>query len=200
MATPPPPPPQPPPSTSRVPRLSSRVQRQGRYWYGMTRGTPEQQRQLLRYATPDQVNAMSEVVYNVLCGNVPLSRKALRVLQPQKHLWRSIGDPRRPWTARHKDLQKGGGKTMAMLLRSVKRGVRRGIKQGARQVQQRSRQRPPPPPPPPTVSTDGGEVEEEEDHTHPSHPATTPKSRSQQIRQLERDIAKMETTLQTMSI
>lgn len=111
-------------------RLSPRVRRQGRYWQGLTRGSVPQQRQLMRFATPDQVDAMSEIVYNVLRGHVPLTPQVYRQLASRKQLWRNIGDPRRRVDDRRKWLQQGGGKSMGLLLSSVRKGLRRGVKQG----------------------------------------------------------------------
>jgi len=158
-----------------------RVNRQGRYWDALRRGTSTQQRQLLKYATPDQVDAMSEITYNFLQGRLPLPRAQLKTLASQKNLWRKIGDPRRSQSERRKWIQKGGGQNMNFLLRGLKQGVSRGVKQGARRVQHNYRQRArtsqsrSPPPSPPPEST-----------------------RQDRIQELERDIQRMESTLKTI--
>jgi len=156
-----------------------RVRRQGRYFDAMRRGTSTQQRQLLKYATPDQVDAMSEITYNFLQGRLPLPRAQLKTLASQKNLWRKIGDPRRSQTERRKWIKKGGGQNMNFLLRGLKQGISRGVKQGARRVQhnyrQRSRTPQSRPPPPPPEST-----------------------RQDRIQELERDIQRMESTLKTI--
>jgi len=150
-----------------------RVQRQGRYWDALRGGTSTQRRQLLKYATPDQVDAMSEITYNFLQGKLPIPRTQLKAFTNQKNIWRKIGDPRRSQKERRKWIQKGGGENMSLLLRGLKQGVRRGVKQGVRKVQRNYRQR--------------------NQTTQPPQP-----TRQDKIQELERDIQRMESTLKTI--
>jgi len=153
-------------------KVGERVKRQSRYWDALNRGTSRQRRQLLKYATPDQVDAMSEITYNFLQGRLTIPRTQLKSLAGQKKLWRKIGDPGRSQKERRKWIQKGGGENMALLLRGLKQGVRRGVKQGVRKVQRNFSNR-----------------------TQPSSRQT---NRQDKIQELERDIQRMESTLETI--
>ena len=192
----------------------NRVQREWRYWDAFGKATPKQRAQLIRYATPHQLDGASELSYNFLRGALPLGRAAIRRLAPQKQILRRLGDPRRPLDDRRRWFQKGGTAVGALVqgLRKTagplaKKGVRRLVRGATKAVKKnrkkivrgvaRSARR---------GVTEGlealstsatSDVPREDDDDDPDDvapPSTTP-SRQTRIDQLQKDIEQMEAAL-----
>lgn len=114
-----------------------RLMRQQRYWNALCCADQKQQRKLLKYATPDQVDAMSEVTHNFLDGQVPLSRAQMKQLKLKKNIWRKAGDPKQSQADRHKWIKRGGGQGMSLLVRGLKKGMARGVKRGVKNLKKK---------------------------------------------------------------
>jgi len=108
----------------------NRLVRHRRYWNALAQATPDQRKRLVKYATPDQIDAAGEMAYNVLEGNVPLSKDTCQHLKKYKTQLRGMGNPRRRLGARKRWFQQGGGNAVQALVKGVVRGLKEGAKKG----------------------------------------------------------------------
>ena len=112
---PPPPPPLPPPPhfyPSLVHLLAmSRVVNNNRGFLQLLADCPAYQRQfLLKTATPQQLHALVQVLYNVLMGHIPISEENKRILLPYKDALLNLASPNVPYKTKKRVLvQEGSG-------------------------------------------------------------------------------------------
>jgi hypothetical protein len=111
----------------------NRVQREGRYLDAFGRATPKQRAQLIRYATPYQVDTASELSYNFLRGALPLGRAAVRRLASYKTTLRRLGDLRRSLEERRRWFQKGGS-VVGALVQGLKKTAVPVVKKGTQRL------------------------------------------------------------------
>ena len=175
-------------TTPPPPKGLNRLQRHSRYWNALLKADPGQRTQLVRYATPDQVDAVSEMAYNVLKGTPSLPKSAVRRLHPFKRALRGMGDPRKSWKSRRHCMVQGGGSAVGALVK----GLAQGLKEGARQGFQDQK---------PNVVRG---LKEGAHRTLPhkvktmfSRPSPDEKDREAKIQQLEQEIQSMEEALKS---
>ena len=111
----------------------NRMQRHQRYWQALMKANPQQRKQLVRYVTPDQVDAASEMAYNVLRGTPSLPRSALNKLRPFKNVLRHMGNPRKSLASRRKWVRQNGGSAVSALVKGVVKGLKQGAKKGLKE-------------------------------------------------------------------
>lgn len=111
----------------------NRMERHHRYCNALAKANPEQRKRLIQYATPQQVDAVSEMAYNVLERNVPLEKRTLGRLKKFKSHIRGMGNPRLPLAVRRRWFQRGGGGAVQALVRGVAQGLKQGAKKGLEQ-------------------------------------------------------------------
>ena len=71
--------------------------------------TAQQRKALLKHATNDQISCLSEIAYNLLAHNIPVSDKVKQKLSKHKHSLRVLANPRTSVKKRKQILiQKGG--------------------------------------------------------------------------------------------
>ncbi|KXJ10018.1 hypothetical protein AC249_AIPGENE18665 [Exaiptasia diaphana] len=104
-----------------------------RYWSALMKANPQQRQQLVRYATPDQVDAVSEMAYNVLRGTPPLAPEVMRRLRPYKKILRGMGNPRRSLTSRRRWIRQNGGSAVSALVKGVAQGLKQGVRKGVKE-------------------------------------------------------------------
>jgi|SRR5277367_122446 len=69
--------------------------------------------------SPGLIKALSEIAYNLLRGNVTLSKTQKRKLQKHKTLLRSLACKQNTCTHKRKIIQRGGGAFLPLLLAPV---------------------------------------------------------------------------------
>ena len=113
---PPPPPPPLPPPPHFYPSLvhlvaMSRVVNNNRGFLQLLADCPAYQRQfLLKTATPQQLHALVQVLYNLLMGHIPISEENKRVLLPYKDALLNLASPNVPFKTKKRVLvQEGSG-------------------------------------------------------------------------------------------
>ena len=99
----------------------------------LAKANPQQRQQLVRYATPDQVDAVSEMAYNVLRGTPPLAPEVMRRLRPYKKVLRGMGNPRRSLTSRRRWVRQNGGSAVSALVKGVAQGLKQGVRKGVKE-------------------------------------------------------------------
>ena len=90
-----------------------RIRKQKPFFQAITRVTKRNVRRgLLKHANKDQINAVSEIVMNLLKNNLPVSPVTMARLRPFKQTLRNIGNRAFSLKKRRQALmsQKGGGR------------------------------------------------------------------------------------------
>ena len=107
---PPPPPPHFYPSLVHLVAMS-RVVNNNRGFLQLLADCPAYQRQfLLKTATPQQLHALVQVLYNILMGHIPISEENKRVLLPYKDALLDLASPNVPYKTKKRVLvQEGSG-------------------------------------------------------------------------------------------
>ncbi len=72
--------------------MGQRLRRNAEYLQLLCRSRGKARQRLVANATPEQINALSEVAMNVLRGNLPLSSVHKRKLVPHRHRLRQIAN------------------------------------------------------------------------------------------------------------
>ena len=88
-----------------------RIRRQKTFLKAITAAAYRNARKdLIKHANKDQINAISEIVMNLLKNNVPVSPVTMARLRPYKHILRQIGNRAVSLKKRRQALiqQKGG--------------------------------------------------------------------------------------------
>lgn len=166
-------------SSKTTKKSLNRIQRHPRYWNALLQADPQQREQLVRYATPDQVDALSEMAYNLLKGTPPLPSPILRRLRPFKESLRGMSDPRKSRKARRQWIVQEGGSAVGALVQGFAQGLKEGARQGLRDQK-------------------GNVVrglKEGAQRTVKNMFSSTPLSKESKIQQLEKEIQTMEESL-----
>ena len=89
----------------------SRVVNNNRGFLQLLAACPAYQRQfLLKTATPQQLHALVQVLYNLLMGHIPISEENKRVLLPYKDALLNLASPNVPFNTKKRVLvQEGSG-------------------------------------------------------------------------------------------
>ena len=89
----------------------SRVVNNNRGFLQMLAACPAHQRHfLLKTATPQQLHALVQVLYNLLMGHIPISEENKRVLLPYKDALLDLASPNVPYKTKKRVLvQEGSG-------------------------------------------------------------------------------------------
>ena len=89
----------------------SRVVNNNRCFLQLLADCPAYQRQfLLKTATPQQLHALVQVLYNVLMGHIPISEENKRILLPYKDALLDLASPNVPYKTKKRVLvQEGSG-------------------------------------------------------------------------------------------
>lgn len=96
----------------------SRVVKNNRGFLELLTCCPEHQRQfLLETATPQQMHALVQIIYNVLRGNIPVSEEDKRKMIPFKDAILNLAEPSIPYKTKKQTLaQEGGGFIQDLLI------------------------------------------------------------------------------------
>ena len=89
----------------------SRVVNNNRGFLQLLADCPAYQRQfLLKTATPQQLHALVQVLYNILMGHIPISEENKRILLPHKDALLNLARPNVPYkTKKRVHVQEGSG-------------------------------------------------------------------------------------------
>ena len=88
----------------------SRVVNNNRGFLQLLADCPAYQRQfLLKTATPQQLHALVQVLYNILMGHIPISEENKRILLPHKDALLNLARPNDPFKTKKRVLVQGGG-------------------------------------------------------------------------------------------
>ena len=89
----------------------SRVVNNNRGFLQLLAACPAYQRQfLLKTATPQQLHALVQVLYNLLMGHIPISEENKRILLPYKDALLNLASPNVPYKTKKRVLvQEGSG-------------------------------------------------------------------------------------------
>ena len=89
----------------------SRVVNNSRGFLQLLADCPAYQRQfLLKTATPQQLHALVQVLYNILMGHIPISEENKRILLPHKDALLNLARPKVPYKTKKRVLvQEGSG-------------------------------------------------------------------------------------------
>ena len=89
----------------------SRLVNNNRGFLQLLAACPAYQRQfLLKTATPQQLHALVQVLYNLLMGHIPISEENKRVLLPYKDALLNLASPNVPFKTKKRVLvQEGSG-------------------------------------------------------------------------------------------
>jgi len=89
--------------------MSHKLRRNSALLAALCELTSQQRKALLKHATNDQISCLSEIAYNLLASNIPVSDKTRKKLAKHKHTLRALANPRTSIKKRKQLLiQKGG--------------------------------------------------------------------------------------------
>lgn len=84
--------------------------------YALESSNPKLRTAILKNADDELIRTISEIAYNIIRGNVPLSKKRIEKLKKYKIQLRKLATPSRSLTLKRKVcVQKGGGIVLAVL-------------------------------------------------------------------------------------
>ena len=87
----------------------SRVVNNNRGFLQLLADCPAYQRQfLLKTATPQQLHALVQVLYNVLTGHIPISKENKRILLPYKDALLNLASPNVSYKTKKRVLEQEG--------------------------------------------------------------------------------------------
>ena len=109
----------------------SRVVNNNRGFLQLLADCPAYQRQfLLKTATPKQLQALVQVLYNILMGHIPISEENKRVLLPHKDALLNMARPNVPYKTKRRVLvQEGSGFIEDVLARCFKLRISNAVKE-----------------------------------------------------------------------
>ena len=98
----------------------SRVVNNRRGFLQLLADCPAYQRQfLLKTATPQQLHALVQVLYNILMGHIPISEENKRILLPYKDALLDLASPNAPYKTKKRVLVQEGSGFIKDVLASV---------------------------------------------------------------------------------
>ena len=96
--------------------MSKLLKRNIPYLYLLHQGSPEQKEFLLASATPEQVQTLCEVCYNVARGAVPLSKSDKEAIKQNLNILKDLADASTPFRQKKQLLAQHGGGLIGDLL------------------------------------------------------------------------------------